>query len=321
MSQEVSDACDELLSLGILNHEYGIPRIWSDSPRKLQDHDLEQQYYKLNLELASELNKLVYLNKEKELLQLDPAEISAEVTKICEDGRFSGLSLDEIEHFLHVHTNTFKTTLLNDFFAQAQSILRSIYHDNSSLADTELSVLNNLKKLYSQYNDHPANISRLIEAYNEQNRLLQEEAEVVASLEHLFSTSVSENMKKLHDLNQEYLVLQNTFQNQVQSQTDASSRVPSDQKKLRSVVATLARRISTIRILGDFLPNLVLCQSSNWYSDAKLRAIVDECQEIGEEMPDLAELGTNGRVALENILRIDFDEVAAAIESLAEKVS
>lgn len=321
MSQAVSDACDELLSLGILDHEYGIPKLWPNSSFQLQDFDLEDEYYALNQQLTLELDKLVYLNKKKELRCLNNVDIEKAFEEIRANELFNGLSVLEIEHFLQSHSENFKTTaLLNDYLALALPVLRAIYHGNSSLADSEFTVLNNLKKLYSQYNEHPANISRLMQQYSKQNELLAQEADILAQIEQLFATHITEHVKELHELNQEYLVVQNTYSNQVQSQTDASSQVPSEQKKLRMAVSGLAKRMSSISVLCDLLPNLILCQSSNWYNDSTLRAIVEDCQDTAENLLRCRPLSvrTMKNIGIDDILKIDFDELAETLEAKSE---
>lgn len=318
MSKSVVDACDEILGLGILDHEYGIPKLWPTQNSQTRDLDLEDEYYALNQQLAAQLDELVYLNRLKELQRHEKEEIADFLDQIRQNEQLSDLSMAELEMFLKTHTEHFKTpVLLNDYLAMALPVIRAVYHGNSSLADSEFTILNNLKKLYSQYNQHPANISRLMGQYNSRNELVERDAQLAAQVHLKFSGSVASNLKQLHDLNEEYLVLQNTYANQVQSQTDASARVPAEQRKLRLSVSALSRRISTVSVLCDLLPNLILCQSSNWNSDAKLNAIVEECQDVAEKLPQMSSLSsrTAKNITIDEILKIDFDELAEAIEA------
>lgn len=316
MSLAVNEACDAIVALGTLDHEYGIPKIWPRARLLADDLDLEDEYYRLNQELAHELDQLVNLSKTKELQELSPESIAEQFEEIQKDEYLSQLSLQEAEHFLQSHRDNFKTTaLLNDYLTLALPVLRAIYHGNSSLADSEFTVLNNLKKLYSQYNDHPANISRLIQQYEKQNALLAEDAAILAQIEHLYSTSIARSMKELHELNQEYLVLQNTYGNQVQSQSDASAQAPSEQRKVRVAVSGLAKRVSSVSVLCDLLPNLILCQPSNWYNDETLRAIVEDCQDTSEKLVSAKGLSvrTIRGIGIDEILKMDFQELAEAL--------
>lgn len=311
MSEDVEKACDDILALGILDHEYGIPKLWLNSS-VVQDFDLEDEYYQLNQQLATELDKLIYLNKMKELQGSSAEEITQLYEEVIQLDQLKGLSNDEMEKFLIAHTEHFKTTaLLNEYLALALPLLRAIYHGNSTLADSEFTILNNLKKLYSQYNDHPANISRLMRGYEDQNGHVAKEAELLAQIETLFASAVTEHVKLLHELNQEYLVLQNTYTNQVQSQTDSSSEMPSEVKKLRTAVAGLAKKMSSVSVLCDLLPNLVLCQSSNWYNDKSLRGVVEDCQDTAEQLSEIVQLSTRSikSVTVESIFKMDFEEI------------
>lgn len=317
MSRSVAEACDNILKIGILDHEFGIPKLWPTQNAQVRDLNLEDEYYALNQELAAELDQLVYYNKLKELQNVDVSEIAENCREIAETDQFADLSLHELETVLKTHTELFKTpALLNEYLAMALPMIRAVYHGNSSLADSEFTILNNLKKLYSQYNEHPANVSRLMEQNNAKNDSIKTVADLLAQTHVKFAESVTPNLKTLHDLNQEYLVLQNTYSNQVQLQTDASARVPSEQKKLRQAVAAFSRRISAVSVLCDFLPNLILCQSSNWNSDAKLNAIVEDCQDIADKLPALGKLSTRSvkSISVEEILKTDFDELAEAFE-------
>lgn len=315
MSQDVENACDEILALGILDHEYGIPPLWRNTT-VIQDFDLEDEYYHLNQQLAAELDKLVYLNRMKELRTMDPKEISHLYEDMAQIDQLKGLSDEEMDQFMKTHTEHFKTTaLMNEYLALALPMIRSVYHGNSTLAHSEFTILNNLKKLYSQYNDHPANISRLMRGYEAQNEKLAKEADILAQIEMLFSTEITENVKQLHELNQDYLVLQNTYANQIQSQTDASSDMPTEVKKLRVAVAGLAKKMSSVSVLCDLIPNLVLCQSSNWYNDKSLIAVVEDCQDTAERLSRVEHLSTRTIKAttVESILKMDFAEMVEAM--------
>lgn len=315
MSQDIEKACDDILSLGILDHEYGIPSLWQNA-NVTRDLDLEDEYYQLNQQLAAELDRLVYLNRMKELRGTSPEEITLLYEEMTQIDQLKGLSDNEIEHFMKTHTDHFKTTaLLNEYLALALPLIRAVYHGNSTLAHSEFTILNNLKKLYSQYNEHPANISRLMGGYEAQNENIAKEADLLVQIDKLFSTSITERFKELDELNQEYLVFQNTYANQIQSQTDASSQLPTEVKRLRTAVGGLAKKMTSVSILCDLLPNLVLCQSSNWYNDRSLVGIIEDCQDTAEGLSEVEQLSTRTikRTTVESILKMDFEEIAEAV--------
>lgn len=303
----LSDACDDLLGLGILEHEHGIPNIWQKSS-EIQKSGLEEEYYRLNQELATEVNKLVQLNKLQELRKLSAPEIEELYEAIEDDEQLQNLTQLELEEFLTTHTNNFKTqALMNEYLTMSLPVLRAIYHGNA-LTESEFSVLNNLKKLYSHYNEHPANINRLLLNYKNHQGLVAEHAAVSAELNMFLASTVTEQMLQLKELNEEYLVLQNTYRNQIEAHSE-SSRAP-EQRRIVLAVGTLSRRITSVAVLCDFLPNLILCQATNWYNDKTLKAIVEDCQEISEKLPALS---TRKRLEMDEILEMDFDEVAEQI--------
>lgn len=308
MSDLLSEACNDLLALGILEHEHGVPVLWQKSTN-IQKSGLEELYYNLNRELATQLNELVRLNKLTELQKLPEEAIDQIFTQTTnEDLTLRELPQEELEDFLKSHTNAFKTdALMNDYLAMALPVLRAVYHGN--LTESEFSVLNNLKKLYSHYNNHPANISRLMRNYKKQDKLYSTRAELSVELDRFLATTVTDQMTELKVLNDEYSVLQNTYKNQIYAQSDASERFP-ELRRISLAVGVLSKRLAAVSVLCDFLPNLVLCQATNWYNDKTLRSIIEDCQDTAETLPSLKR-----KLGMSEILETDFEKISADLSN------
>ncbi|KAM9924011.1 hypothetical protein OXX59_004825 [Metschnikowia pulcherrima] len=277
----LDDACDEILSSGILQHEYGIPVLWPRTAPQVQKPDLEKEYYDLNKELALKVNRLVFLNKMAELRQLDPHSIEEQYKETFEDETYQHMSFAEKERHLRGMTRFKTEDLTGDFLTVALPVLRSIHQENSALTDAEFTILNNLKKLYSHYNEHPANIRRLLAEYNKQKDVTSEELEIQDKIEKILA-ELAPNLAELESCNNEYVTLRNSYENKLQARdTDFSEPAL---KRLKQAAQTLSRRLSRLSSLCDFIPNFVLCQATNWYTDKSLLAVVDECQSLAEKL-------------------------------------
>lgn len=309
----LNEACDELLETGILDHEHGIPRLWYKLAEELLDPQGPQsKYYNLNKGLLENLDGIVYQDKLKQLRELPKDEIDAlyETMALLEP-LLLFKNQEEILAFLEKHTKTFKTqALMGDYIPSALPIVRAIHHGNASLADLEISILNNLKRLYSHYNDQYANIKRLIKAYREDSTLTKKVASVSAEVNSYISTVLLPKLQRLEKLNDELVVLQNTYKNQVEARSSAAEKAPLETKKLRAEVLQLSKRLTTTAVLCDFLPNLILCQASNWHSDSLLRTIMEDCQDVAEAIEGyISSLHyKNARtLKVDDILQIDFE--------------
>ncbi|OBA23254.1 hypothetical protein METBIDRAFT_102825 [Metschnikowia bicuspidata var. bicuspidata NRRL YB-4993] len=298
----LSAACDDLLALGLLQHEYGIPTLWPRTAPVVQKPDLEAEYYALNQTLATRVNRVVFLNKIAELRQADPQAVGETYAEAFRSGVVAHMSFAEKERHLQGMA-AFKTAELTaGFLAAALPVLRSIYQDNLALTDAEFTILNNLKKLYSHYNEHPANIQRLLAEYNTQKAAVGAEIRAHRQIHDFLATDLTPNLAELEALNNEYLALQNTYDNKLGAR-ETGSLDPLLQK-LKQACLTLSRRLTRLGTLCEFLPNLVLCQASNWYADKALLAVVQECQDLAETLagfPDARELGL-----ADEILKVDF---------------
>ncbi|GBL52276.1 hypothetical_protein [Candidozyma auris] len=312
-----SEACDELLKTGILDHEHGIPKLWHKSADELQKpqgpHD---QYYNLNKRLLANLDEIVYKDKFKQLRALSADEIDSLYEEMIQSEPLKSLPPGtDLDAFLENHTKAFKTgVLMGDYLPSALPIVRAIHHGNNNLADSEISILNNLKRLYSHYNDHPANVKYLIKAYREKNNVTAETASVAAEVQSYIHSVLLPKLQRLEKLNAELQVLQNTYNNQVEARSSAAEKAPLETKKLRAEVLSLSKRLTSLAVLCDFLPNLILCQASNWHSDKSLRTILGDCQNIAEAIegyiPTLHYRKAKS-LRVDDLLQIDFEPLAS----------
>lgn len=312
----LNDACDELLETGILGHEHGIPKLWHPLSEQLQKPEgPHAQYYNINKNLLEKLDQIVYKDRLKQLEKLPKEEIDAlyETMALLEPLQ-EFKNQEEILSFLAKHNDSFKTrTLMGDYLPSALPIVRAIHHGNASLADLEISILNNLKRLYSHYNDHPANIKRLIRAYRENGSLTKNIAAVSSEVNSYISSVLLPKLQRLEKLNEELVVLQNTYKNQVEARSSAAEKAPLETKKLRADVLQLSKKVTSVAILCDFLPNLILCQASNWHSDTLLRAIMEDCQDVAEDIEAFVSVlhyKNARRMEVDDILQIDFEPLS-----------
>ncbi|GEQ68037.1 hypothetical protein JCM33374_g1703 [Metschnikowia sp. JCM 33374] len=304
----LSEACDDLLSSGILHHEYGIPVLWPRTAPLVQKPDLETEYYHLNRDLATAVNRLVYLNRIDQLHQMDPQKVDEAFSDAFSAGPFKDMSFEEKERHLHGLTRFKTDTLTTDFLSMALPVLRSIYQENSALTDAEFTILNNLKKLYSHYNQHPANIRRLLDEYNTQTSKVLQEAALHAEIDTFLKTELVPNLSELESLNNDYLALQNTYDNKVTARESPSSDTVV--KKLKQASLTCSRRLLRLSALCDLLPNLILCQASNWHSDKALLDVMNDCQDLAEKLEYVPDIFALSSRSVDEILKADLGDLA-----------
>lgn len=313
----LSEACEELLETGFLDHEHGIPKLWHQLAEELQKpKGPHAQYYNINKTLLLNLDQIVYKDRLKQLQELSKEDIDAlheDMTQLEPLLQFK--NQQEIQSFLEKHTQSFKTqTLMADYLPSALPIVRAIHHGNASLADLEISILNNLKRLYSHYNDHPANIKRLIRAYRQNGVLTKDVAATSSEVSSYLSSVLLPKLQRLEKLNEELTVLQNTYKNQVEARSSAAENAPLETKKLRADFLQLSKRLTSVAVLCDFLPNLILCQASNWHSDALLRNIMEDCQDVAEAIEAFTSVlhyKHAKSMKVDDILQIDFEPLAS----------
>lgn len=302
---DLSAACDDILGGLLLDHDYGIPKLWPRNTPQVKKSVEEDEYYTLNTELSTLLNELMRLNRASEL-KSQTAEQIKQLYDESVGSEFPDQSPAEVARFLEEHTESFKTqALTNDFLAVALPILRAVYQGSLSLTDAEFTVLNNLKKLYSHYNEHPSNIRRLIREYKRAQTAAGKSAAASTRVDEFVSSKIAELVQELDELNAEYLVLENTYNNQLK----AHSITPAEQKRLQRDYKVLRRRFATISVYCELLPNLILCQATNWSNDNKLMAIIEDCQDTLERLEEL-----NGD-SIDEILRTDFKKIAEQLVS------
>lgn len=300
----LNKACDDILSV-VRNHEFGIPTI-SPKNRLIACPAPEEKYYNLNGVLASRLDELVYLNKLQEMKQLSAAEIEGQYQQMVSEASFDEKSDDEIEKFLIDHSARVKNqALLRDFLPIALPILRAIHIDNSSLTDSEMLIFNNLKKLFSRYNDHPSNIRRLIDEYQQNVELLDEKLKYLANIENLLNNELRERMNQL-GLNLEQLRVQQEEKEDSLYPTQLEERT----QYLQLALDKLHKQINRITILCDFLPSLVLCHPSNWYNDSSMRELIEKCQEVSEAVLNIQLIKDPKILSLEEILALELENIS-----------
>lgn len=274
---------------------------WLRKPTEPSELELEKEYYEVNGQLASCLDELVYLNKLKELNELDNAELDSKYQEIMNNDYFEDKSESEIESFLVNHLEKVKRqALLRDFLPMALPVLRAIHIENASLTESEYLVLNNLKKLYSRYNEHPANIKRLISEYHQSIELLDKKLLLLAQIETLISIDLKEKVDMINANVKEMTLLQN------EKEAQSSEKREQYTNLLRQAYKSLYNKMNRISTLCDLLPRLVLCHPSNWYNDTSLREIIEKCQDVSEAFPETQSLEIADSLNLEELLSLDI---------------
>lgn len=299
MSLEIALVCDLLLD--VLPLEHGVPQLWA---RTRPAPNLESQYRQLHAELGAEVNKLVALNKKKQLLAVSAAEIRAQTQVAVESAGWTHVARAQLAEELRLHAQVFRAQSLDVFLAAALPVLRATYHGNGLLTDSEFAVLNNLKKLYSQYNAHAGNVARAVRGSRQLGAAAEARAAVAGEVEQILRRmeQLVETWRALHADQQ---VVRNTLANLGAARTDAAERMPEAAAKVAALAREAARRAGAAAVVCDFVPALVLCQAASWYDDEGLRAAVEECQAVGEGLRD-AGFGAEGAP--------DFAALAAACD-------
>lgn len=303
----LENTCDELLA-NLDTLQTGIPTLWPRTAPQVRSLPQEDEYYALNLQLTAKLNTLMYLHRAQELRAL----LAGEVRRLYDETFDEGTSAAEQASFLSTHTNDFKThALMNDTLAAALPVVRAIYQGTPALTDAEFTVLNNLKKLYSHYNEHPANVRRLVGEQKRHDAAQAKHAAVAADIEHTLALALAPRVRELDELNAEYLVLQNTYRNQLESNPASEGLV--DIGAARRDVRLLAKRVAAVSVLAELLPNLILCQATNWSSDEKLLKIMVDCQDAAENLAQVPPLPPAQSFSVDDLGRIDWTTVASAL--------
>lgn len=302
----IESACDELIASGILEHEHGIPRLWPRSAPALHDCELEAEYYQVHKDFLLEVDELVYLDTLQSLQNLDELRIRELYSSIEDDKYLGGLDASQVELFLLTHNRNFRTQLLmSETVTLALPILRAVHHGNAALTDAEFTILNNLKKLYSRHNEHPSNIRALVAAYEEHKRKLDEKHNQDSEIKSILTDQIHDKLQELQELTTAMELIENTLQNRINGEDDETTQLGKRYRRLRG-------QVDLLRLLCDFLPNLILCQAKNWYNDKKLREVVERCQQIELSLPDMEDLAD-----LSELGNIDCSKLFSALEEVS----
>lgn len=296
----LTSVCDEILP-NLLNHEFGIPLMWLLTTES--QPELEKLYYETNANLSERLDELVYLNKTVELQKMSDEAIDELYEELLNKDQLRDIDEDKLEQFLLDQSQMKRQTLLQDFFPAALPILRAIHINNGSLTESEFVILNNLKKLYSRYNDHPANVKKLVTEYNLSIDLIDKRLNLMAEIEHLLKGDLALRMNEVSELGNEYKRAQLGLLNP--EKTGIADKVETVKIELTKSLQSIGKKLRTISALCDLIPQLVLCHPSNWYNDQSLREIMFRCQNVSDSIPDLAIFDKLERLELEDLLKID----------------
>lgn len=296
----LSSVCDDILA-NVLNHEFGIPLLWL-LPKEKQP-ELDMAYYEANAKLAETLDELVYLNKTLELRKMSAEDIDELYVELLNKDQIRDIDEDSLEQFLLHQSQMKRQTLLRDFFPLALPVLRAIHIDNAALTESEFLVLNNLKKLYSRYNEHPANIRKLVSEYNQNIDLTDKRLRMVAEIELQLRGELSRSVSELSELSTQYKQAQLGVLNP--EKTGMADKLEMANSSLTDMLRSTGKRLRAVSVLCDLIPSLILCHPSNWYNDKSLREIMFRCQHISENLPDLSIFDTLDELPLESLLKID----------------
>lgn len=299
MSLQIADVCDQLLDT--LPLEHGVPPLWA-RPRPVRT--LEHRYRQLHAALAAELNRLVALNKKKQLVGVSGADLRAQTEAAVQSAGWPQGARTQLAAELRLHAQTFRAAALDQFLAAALPVLRATYHGNGLLTDSEFAVLNNLKKLYSQYNAHPGNVARVVAAGAAGGAAEQVRAEVAGETERLLR-QVATRMETWRALHADQQVMRNTLANL------GAARMPEAAARVEALERDARRRARAAAVLCDVVPALVLCPAGSWYNDGGLRAAVEECQAVGEAILEWEAVEPEA-------LEVDFAALAAACDTAAK---
>ncbi|KAG7663048.1 uncharacterized protein J8A68_003430 [[Candida] subhashii] len=305
MSEELGDACDSLLdTTSILSHTYGIPKIGistSQDIRQSKTRQLENEYYTQYQQLTHKVNKIMYLNKLKEIDD-EPIDrilvdsIRAKYPYIHDD--------ESLETFLKTQNDSIKTDkLLNRYLLMTLPILRSIYqHDSEFLSDSERVILSKLKTLYDEQDGL---VFKLLKQRKNAQEKEEKQIDQWYELGELISEQISPLLKlsnelnvELHESNQEYVDLK-------ESKVEEGSGNRMQVIELVNNWRYLDRLIDVITLMISSLP-------INWYEDPVLLGIMNDCDKYSQRLKKLQSIinaETIGVCTTQELFALEFNEL------------
>lgn len=341
MSSGLEKACDNLLTTtSILSHEYGVPSLNTSKrfPAATTNVDkdllyLESSYYDIYDELTKKLDQLIYTNKLKELKNLSATEVDALYQETIESKSYllPSSDLGEIENYYNNQIHKFKTkTLLNNHLSISLPILRSIHHNDANLTATEINILHNLKRLFSQNNDNndSSNINTLIDTYRKNQESRANYINLRTELSNLLEYDLKPSLKEFNTFSKKLKLKQDDILKLIEEKVsdvqlfieptddtideDNETNGASELDLLQTKANQLVERWSRISIFSDLMPNLILCTPTNWYNDKSLLEIINDCENISAlftEYQLIVNIKTLNTISTKELLMIDFDEL------------
>lgn len=278
MSQ-LQKACDHVLkSTRLLSHEYGVPPL-EPAAVDAADDDLlllEALYCEMYRTLVDKLNHLLYVNRLKELAEMPDDKINELYEETIAPQLLQSHDTALVESHYRSHI-AFKTdTVLNTHLATVVPVLRAIHHDEAAVTPTERNLLVNLKQLFSDTGK--ASTSRLMQGTSANDAALSGYASLHQQLHELIAHDVAPKLRQFHQLSS---TLESHKKSLVSLRREAVS--DDDVAQLRDTAAQLVHRWTRIAVYCDLVPNLVMCNPTNWYEDEKLREAIEECSAYAED--------------------------------------
>lgn len=306
----LSEACDELLKSEFLDHEFGLPLL--EDPTT-QSEPETSEYYKANGQLTEQLTKLVYLDKLKELRELDEEALEERYRAIGGGGGNFGEPVNSGNSDISGNSeealliwNFRDKSLLNEYLTMALLVLRLIHHDGGlSPAKSEIA-----EELERMYNAETGSVHQLISEFERKQQLVKEHAELSAEIDHFLVSVLSPKLESCLELQQEWTALKNTYSNRMDAAGVAAAAL--GDRKLRAGVSLLGKRVSVISALCDLIPNLILCLPSDWHHDETLLRIMKDVQRIAEAVEPYTELGAG--MPVEQAAKVDYNEMTKEMQ-------
>ncbi|EMG47949.1 hypothetical protein SBY92_002944 [Candida maltosa Xu316] len=270
MSDELGQLAEDFLKTSsIVTHKYGIPKLEPSESFLpfLEISELESKYFKSYKQLNFKLNKLLYLNKLKELESTPESEINDQLSKIK-----STLLIDdnqELLDFLILQNSEIKIEkLLLRYLLMIKPILKSTHQ--TDLNPSELSILKKLKKLYDFSSENPGTVFQKIS----QSDLQLEEGNydlIKQTIVPLIEES-KELSQELLDLNKRYVL-------------DKLNKVANDDDgRHRRKFINLVERWTKLESLCIEIPRLICDLHINWYNDKELVSMITQVDSIQNKL-------------------------------------
>lgn len=300
----LGEACDSLLEgTGLLNHTYGVPKIQGNFANQLKEIlRLEGEYARLYKELTGKVDRLLYVNKLKEIEKYGEGEVDVMYKEILEE--FPLVKEDELESFLIDQNQLVKSdTLLGNYLQVILPILRSIH--SSDLSSTEANILKNLQL---NFDLDKGSTFQVMKGYRKQS---QQDVKLQDLLLEM-SSCLQAIKPKLLQFTQLNKSLESENSKYVDQKSGKLNDTDINDKATRKKYRDLLNLWNYLGKICQFLPILITTLTINWFEDESLYNIIQQCQQYLQQIDKyqaIININDLDKFATKDLLMLDFTEV------------